>query len=999
MIIRKTTKLKLSSGKKSYQLIIEVKVDNNNIKKVDNLSGSSSYSLNDSRQEFVSKLTRSLSELNSPQIKPSLWQWFCNLSISRKQLIALIASEIISILGLTVVSRFLITSSLQAIFLEQAKSELAVTDMAYNIKVNQMGFGFRGQSDNTSIIKAARLYDSGNSLSQSLKTEVKQILANEIKASNIEYATLVGKDYKIIANANAQREGEVFNPDNLVSEVFNFPKQIKASRIVKWAELSRESPPLPTGFKNQDALIRYVVTPVKDPTTNVVIGALVSGDIVNGKDSIVRDVLQSTGGGYSAVYVRKPTGKFMLARALSSNESTQNKNKNASIKLPEEGQSLLQAAVSSQGKIVTAQMQIGGQSYTVAAKGVPSKIFQADNETVASFSQPPVAILVRGTPETALNQLLTNSFWVQLLAIIVAIIIIIICALLLKQTIINPIQKLQQTAVKYAAGNHTIRASVFATDEIGQLATTFNELTDKVTQHFSRQEDDVKIAKLVREMTARCRGSLNSQYILNAAVTSICSTIQADRVIVYKFDDNWQGTIIAEALNPEFPATLGFEILDPCFSNSYVEKYRKGRIQAISDIYNSGLTDCHITQLEEFEVKANLVAPILINNKLYGLLIAHQCSSPREWEEFEISLFKQVAIPIGYALEQASLTEKIDNASSLATLVSDEQRQQVSNLLQDISGISSGNLTIKAKVVSGEIGIIAANFNSIVDNVAELVAKVQSGAFKVNTAVNENQEAIQHLSQQVQEQVSDIQNILGKVQQLTSSVKTVSENAQQAAKFTNTAFNNAHDSKTAIDSTVENISNLRSCINVIAKKIKRLGEFSQEIASTVSSINEIGTRTNLLAVNAELQAGKLSQNASFVTFATDLGDLAIRYANTTHEIEQIIKKMQKETQDAIKVVEQGILEMVKGSDIAENAQNSWNQILNLSQQINELIQSVSQTTVSQLQTSQAVTQLMQSISQTSESNSDYSHKVAQSLQKTVDFSKELQIAIGQFKIS
>ncbi len=958
--------------------------------------------MNDSHHDFVSKLTKSLHDINSPQTKPSLWQWFSNLSISRKQLIALIASEVISILGLTVVSRFLITSNLQAILLEQAKSELAVTDMAYNIKVNQMGFGFRGQSDNAAIIKAARFYNSGESLSQALKTDLKQILANEVKARNIEYATLVGKDYKIIANANADRQGEVFNPDNLVSEVFDFPKQLKASRIVKWSEISRESPPLPTGLNNQDALVRYTVTPVKDPATNIVIGALISGDIVNGKDSIVKSVLDSTGGGYSGIYVHQPTGEFTLARALLNADSKNLSN----FQLPVESKSLLQAAVNSAGKPVTGQLQINGQSYTIAAKSVPNKILQADDDIIPSYSQQPVAILVRGTPETALIQLLISSFWVQMLSIIVAVIIVLIWGLILRKTIITPIQMLQQTAFKYAAGDRAARADVFATDEIGQLSITFNQLTDKVTQQFNKQEEDVKIAKLVHEMTARCRGSLNSQYILNAAVTSIYSAIKADRVIVYKFDNNWQGKIIAEALNPEFPVALGCEIPDPCFIENYVEKYQKGRVQATANIYTNGLTDCHIAQLEEFAVKANLVAPILINNKLFGLLIAHQCSSPRQWKEFEINLFKQVTIPIGYALEQASLIEKIDNVSSLAEILSDEQRQQqetlqqqISKLLQDISGISNGDLTVKAKVTSGEIGIIAKKFNSIVDNLTALIAKVQSSAFQVNTAVNENKEAIRCLSQQVQEQVNDIKHISSKVEGITSSITTLSETVKTTAKFTNIAINNAYNSKTVIDSTVDSISNLRFCIDDISKKTKRLGEFSQEIAFIVSLMNEIGTQTNLLAVNAELQAAKPNQSNSFTTFALDLGDLAIRYANITQQIEQIIRRMQQESQELVKAIELGVVEMVKGSDIAENSQNFLNQILNLSEQVDELVKSISQTTVSQVEASQDFTQLMQSISQKSEFNSNCSQKVAQSLQKTVDISKQLQIAIGKFKIN
>lgn len=222
----------------------------------------------------------------------SLLQGFYNLPINRKQLVALLVSQLVSLLGLGVGTRFIVTSGLHTQLVNQAKSELAVTEVNYNIKINQMGFGFRGQSDNPAIIAAAKAHAAGQ-LPTNLRWQVKKILQNEIKARTIEYATLVGRDSRIIINANANRTGEIFNPNNLVQEVFTDPRQIKASAIVSWAELVKENPPLPTGFAKQDALIRYTVTPVKDPVTKTVIGALISGDIVNGKQPIVKETLKA----------------------------------------------------------------------------------------------------------------------------------------------------------------------------------------------------------------------------------------------------------------------------------------------------------------------------------------------------------------------------------------------------------------------------------------------------------------------------------------------------------------------------------------------------------------------------------------------------------------------------------------------------------------------------------------------------------------------------------
>ena len=207
---------------------------------------------------------------------------FYNLPISRKQLIALIFCQLVSILGIGIGGTLIITRGLQNQLREQAKIEVAVSDINYNIKINQMSLGFRGQSDNALIIRAAILNDSNRNLSRNLKASVKQILQNEIEARNIEYATLVGRDSKIIINVNSDRTGDDFDLNGLVNKALQSGQQIKASAIVKASELSQEKPTLVEGVENQDALIRYIVTPVRNPQTQEVIGALVSGDIVNG---------------------------------------------------------------------------------------------------------------------------------------------------------------------------------------------------------------------------------------------------------------------------------------------------------------------------------------------------------------------------------------------------------------------------------------------------------------------------------------------------------------------------------------------------------------------------------------------------------------------------------------------------------------------------------------------------------------------------------------------
>ena len=174
-----------------------------------------------------------------PRRQSALTRWLSNLPIRNKQIAALFTSKVISFVGLVGVGSFLIISGGRTQLLNQAKSELVVTDINYNIKINQMGFGFRGQSDNAAVIRAALASAQEQTLDPALRSQVKQILQNEIKARNIEYATLVGADRRIIVNANADRTGETFDPNNLVSQVLKNPEQIKTSEIVPWADLAK----------------------------------------------------------------------------------------------------------------------------------------------------------------------------------------------------------------------------------------------------------------------------------------------------------------------------------------------------------------------------------------------------------------------------------------------------------------------------------------------------------------------------------------------------------------------------------------------------------------------------------------------------------------------------------------------------------------------------------------------------------------------------------------
>ncbi|MEH1901861.1 MAG: GAF domain-containing protein [Nostoc sp.] len=178
-------------------------------------------------------------------------------------------------------------------------------------------------------------------------------------------------------------------------------------------------------------------------------------------------------------------------------------------------------------------------------------------------------------------------------------------------------------------------------------------------------------AQVFIETTRNIRQSLNEEDVLKTTVEKVRKVLSTDRVLVYSFNANWVGTVIAESVVPGYPKVLRAEIQDPCFTQGYIEKYQSGRVLATNNIYEAGLADCHISLLESFAVKANLVAPILKDQQLFGLLIAHQCSRPRDWQQPEIDLFAQIAMQVGFALDHARLLQRIDAEGVQSRLLAD----------------------------------------------------------------------------------------------------------------------------------------------------------------------------------------------------------------------------------------------------------------------------------------------------------------------------------------
>ncbi len=1088
--------------------------------------------------------------LSSPLVK-----WFYDLSIRKKQLLVFLGVQSLLTIVLLLVGAFETVGSGRKQLVNQSESELKATEVNYGIKIDQMGFGFRGQSDNSAIIEAALANTNGQSLTAQERAVVKQILQNEIKARNIEYATLVGVNKRIIVNANNDRTGEVFDPNNLVSQVINNPQQIKTSEIISWQDIKKESPPVLSELTaNEDVLVRNTVTPVFRPNTQEIIGVLVSGDVIGQtKNTIVETTVAEFDGGYNAIYLAEGENNFRLLTARGENENQ-----------TDEGivnDRLLQLALENPNEIVSARDQVVDTKYTLTAQAI------LNNENN------PIGVLVRGTSESNLRQIIANALKTQAQVALLLFVISVFIIILMSRTIADRIESLQKTTAKFADGQYDSRANIIGEDEVGDLAVTFNYLADNILKNESLllldanqaalfqqitgaqtiDEDDINrvfnntlseakeilaIDRLViyrfkpdwsgyisneageddlpsaleeeindpcipfelrqayvngrifatenvyqagfapeheglmhrlqiksnlvvpiisqgklfglliahhcrqhhtwenrekafleqlsvrygvildrvnllknqikatikaeqlKDVTTTLAVTLEREEVLSSTVKAVRSALECDRTIVYEFDNDWTGTIVAESVAPGYPKAIGSTIKDPCFADKYVARYEQGRVQSTPDIDKAGLTDCHLQQLRPFKVKANLVAPILVNGKLIALLICHQCSSARYWQPEEIDLYTQISTQVGLALERIRLSDLQQKSET-------EQRegrlllqQRALELLMQVDPVSQGDLTIRATVTEDEIGTIADSYNATIENLRAIVTQVQSTALQVTQTTTNRQQEVDLLQTEISGQVLNISEALEKVNVMNNSSKIVAQSAQQAEQALAQAQETVEMGEGAMNSTVKSITNIRGTVQQATEQMRRLGDTTENISNVVGLISRFAAQTHLLALKASIEAARAGeQGQGFAVIADEVRSLATQSARATADIEKLVSDILTETKTVVLAMEEGSDLVIEGSGLVEETRKSLTKITSITLQVNELVESIALAAFEQSENSEEVKTKITDVAQVALKTNLSVNQLSESFIELRGLANQLESNVSQFKVN
>ncbi|MDJ0594756.1 MAG: GAF domain-containing protein [Pleurocapsa sp. MO_226.B13] len=319
--------------------------------------------------------------------------------------------------------------------------------------------------------------------------------------------------------------------------------------------------------------------------------------------------------------------------------------------------------------------------------------------------------------------------------------------------------------------------------QVGFALDNANLLAD--AQRLSQQAEQERVwTEYFSDAVQQIRQSLKVKDVYKASVREVRRVLNCDRVLVYSLNQDNYGAIVAESVAHGWTRGEGRVIKDPCFEARYLDKYREGRVRAWSDIYQAGMSSCYIEQLEQLEVRANLVVPIVSQEKLFGLLVAHQCSGTRQWQQPEIDWLTQIAIQVAFALENAQMHEQIEQCT--------QDTQEI--LARAIASSSSIQRTIQNATVKFEnLSNSCQNFAETIDKIKLLSKHIASKSISIAQAKNLSQseqdnqnpdldlsDKILALIQKLFESVAKIEPLFANIQtEITEKKSTLGSQSQQ----------------------------------------------------------------------------------------------------------------------------------------------------------------------------------------------------------------------------
>ncbi len=320
-------------------------------------------------------------------------------------------------------------------------------------------------------------------------------------------------------------------------------------------------------------------------------------------------------------------------------------------------------------------------------------------------------------------------------------------------------------------------------------------------------------------------------------------------------------------------------------------------------------------------------------------------------------------------------------------------------LLDELADLADGDLTTTATVTEDFTGAIADSINFTIDQLRILVARINETAVNVSAAAQETQQTALHLAEASEHQAQEIAGASAAVNEMAVTIDQVSANAAESAAVAERAVSIAGNGAKVVQNTIHGMDTIREQIQDTSKRIKRLGESSQEIGDIVSLINDIADQTNILALNAAIQASMAGDaGRGFAVVADEVQRLAERSAAATKQIEALVKTIQNDTNEAVISMEQTTSEVVRGARLAQDAGVALEEIENVSTSLAELIQNISNAARQQASSAGHISNTMNVIQEITTQTSAGTSATAQSIGNLAAMALDLRESVAGFKL-
>jgi twitching motility protein PilJ len=341
----------------------------------------------------------------------------------------------------------------------------------------------------------------------------------------------------------------------------------------------------------------------------------------------------------------------------------------------------------------------------------------------------------------------------------------------------------------------------------------------------------------------------------------------------------------------------------------------------------------------------------------------------------------------------------IRKAANLQTAHTQQNQAAIMRLLDELSSLADGDLTIKATVNEDITGAIADSINYAIEALRELVVTLNDGAIRVDGAARQTDQTAEQLAEATAEQSRQIEDASQAILQMAASIEEISGNAERSSDVARHSVDVAHKGGDAVRRTIDGMNTIRETIQDTAKRIKRLGESSQEIGNIIELINDIADQTNILALNASIQASMAGEaGRGFAVVADEVQRLAERSANATKQIEVLVRTIQADTNEAVVSMERSTTDVIGGALLAENAGAALEEIEQVSNQIASLVQNISGSARGQSTAAAAVTRsvdMLQEINSRTEANT---HATTGSIRELVELAAQLRESVAGFRL-